>query len=77
VQWCVSGFKIETDPDKGLRISKKHDKQLTFIVRVSISASIGYEDFFLCLSVSYLLSVLSHAFLSNHVTLFKTSQTIE
>ena len=34
LQWCVSGFKVETDPGKRLRISKKHDKQLTFIVRV-------------------------------------------
>jgi hypothetical protein len=43
---ALSGFKAETDPGKRLRISKKHDKQLTFIGRVSISASIGYEDFY-------------------------------
>jgi hypothetical protein len=31
------GLRFSTDPGKRLRISKKHDKQLTFIVRVMVS----------------------------------------
>ena len=33
----VSGCRFEADPGKWLKVSKKHDKQLTFIVRVSKS----------------------------------------
>jgi hypothetical protein len=30
------GLRLETDPGKRLIVSKKHDKQLTFIVRVML-----------------------------------------
>jgi len=44
LQWYVSGCRITTDPDRWLRISKKHDKQLTFIDRVSLSDLLKVRD---------------------------------
>ena len=54
LQWCVSGFKVETDPGNGSEPRKKHDKQLTFIVRVRGWCSLFPVIF---LSIFYIVSV--------------------
>jgi hypothetical protein len=50
------GLRLRTDPGKRLRISKKHDKQLTFIVRVS---GLAIWSIALCIVVFIVIFLLS------------------
>jgi hypothetical protein len=43
-QGAYPGADLSTDPGKWLKISKKHDKQLTFIGRVSLSDLLKVRD---------------------------------